>query len=209
MQLKNTILISFAALLMSVASYLYMDEPLAIWIDLNVRSHKLINIYTSDIPDLLLLSVIVLSTLSWAAYFYLKSRGIKNKHRVFFLITGIALPLSFIVKTLLKLVFGRIETRIWLTDHSLDGMHWFSGENGFDGFPSGHMVVFTTFFVGLWQFYPLYRDLYLVTWLGLAIALMLTNYHFLSDVIAGSYFGALICCSVIYITSRRHIGGSA
>jgi len=205
MNLRRNILISLAAFILTIIAYLYIDAPLGLWIDSHVRSQKLLQEYTSNIPDLLLLSVILLSGLSWAGYFYLKSRGIQNSHRVFFLITGLVLPISFVVKTLLKLMFGRVETRLWLQGEIPDGMHWFAGGNGFDGFPSGHMLVFATLFIGLWQFYPRYLVLWLITWLGLSVALMLTNYHFLSDVIAGSYFGALVYCCVSFAVIRRRM----
>jgi membrane-associated phospholipid phosphatase len=194
---------TWAAVVVVVISFLHLDAPLAIWIDLHVRSHGAFQIYTSNIPDLLLLSVIILSTLSWVGYFYLKGRGIQNIHRQFFLIMGTVLPLSFVLKTLLKMAFGRIETRIWLTDNSLDGMHWFAGGEGFDGFPSGHMLVFSTLFLALWKFYPRYRSACLVVWLALGSALILTNYHFLSDVLAGGYFGCLLYYSINYMMQFR------
>lgn len=196
---QKSITLTWVAVVTVVISFLHLDAPLAIWIDLHVRSHGAFQIYTSNIPDMLLLSVIILSTVSWVGYFYLKGRGIQNIHRQFFLIMGTVLPLSFFLKTLLKLVFGRIETRIWLTDNSLDGMHWFAGGDGFDGFPSGHMLVFSTLFLGLWKFYPRYRSAYLTVWLALGSALILTNYHFLSDVIAGGYLGCLLYCSINYM----------
>lgn len=198
--------VSIAALLLSAVSYLYLDAPIAIWIDENIRSHAGFHAYTSDIPDFLPLSVIVISAFSWAGYWYLRSAKIFTEQRYFFLVVGLVLPLSFVVKTLLKLVFGRIETRIWLTDHSLDGMHWFGGGDGLDGFPSGHTLVYITLFFAFWQFYPKYRFLYLVGLISMAIALILTNYHFLSDVISGAYFGWVVYGAVnLAVIARQRL----
>jgi len=134
-------------------------------------------------------------------YFYLASRNIYDRRTLFCRVTGTALPLSFIMKTILKWLFGRIETRTWLSDKSLYGFHWFAGTEGFQGFPSGHMLVFTPLFLALWHFYPRYRLHCGVVWFCLGVALITMEYHFLSDVLAGAYIGA-----IVYLTLSRTDG---
>ena len=63
------------------------------------------------------------------------------------------------------------------------------GGASFASFPSGHMSVTLAAMTCLWFFYPKFRWLYSLIALCVAIGLLLMNYHFLSDVIAGSYLG--------------------
>ncbi|HEX9137433.1 MAG TPA: phosphatase PAP2 family protein, partial [Nitrospirota bacterium] len=72
------------------------------------------------------------------------------------------------------------------------GFHWFIGGGDLNAFPSGHMSVLTPLIISLWRFYPRYRTFFLALGLALGGALIMTNSHFLSDVIAGAYLGLLV-----------------
>ena len=153
----------------------------------------------SSLPDGLLLTVVITSALCWAGYFLLSRRGIADRRARFFKLLGISLPMAFAIKALLKWVFGRMDARVWIIHPDEYVFHWFHGGQGFQGFPSGHMLVFTPLLLALWDFYPRYRMVFLLAWLGLALALMVTEYHFLSDVVAGAYLGFLV-----YTGTRRY-----
>lgn len=56
------------------------------------------------------------------------------------------------------------------------------------------MTVFSAFFAAIWFFYPRYRSISIGLGLVLAVALVATDYHFLSDVIAGAYLGLIATC---------------
>lgn len=147
------------------------------------------SIKNSNIPDTLLFFVLGLTAISWSVYFYMDYKRMCDQRMLMSLISGIVLPLSYVLKVFLKWLIGRTETRIWLFDPSLYGFHWLHGAAGFRGFPSGHMLVFTPLFLLLWQFYPRYQRYYLLTWIILGMALIITEYHFLSDVLAGGLVG--------------------
>jgi len=168
-------------------SYFHIDMPVALWVEANIRSYSSFKLYTSNIPSMLLMLVIVISSISWAAYIYLRLQRVANRHRDFFLVLGTALPLAYLAKSLLKWCFGRLETRLWLVKPDQYGMHWFNGVNGYDAFPSGHMLVITQLFLAIWFFYPKLRLVNFLAWIALAFALIVTNYHFVADVIAGIY----------------------
>ena len=181
-----------ALLALIALSYFYIDMPVALWVEANIRSYYSFKLYTSNIPSMLLMVVIVISGISWAAYFYLRWQRVVNRHRDFFLVLGTALPLAYLAKSLLKWCFGRLETRLWLVEPDQYGMHWFNGVNGYDAFPSGHMLVITQLFLAIWFFYPRLRLINLLAWIGLALALIATNYHFVADVVAGIYAAVLL-----------------
>jgi membrane-associated phospholipid phosphatase len=188
---------ALAALILVVLSVRFWDIPLAIWIARYLLAY-VPHIKNSEIPDLLLISVVILTSLSWMEYFYLLHRNIRDRRTHFFRFVGTVMPLTFVVKDVLKWIFGRTDTRIWLKNPGLHDFHWFAGTKGFEGFPSGHMLVFTPLFLALWQFFPRYRLYYGVVWFCLAIALIVTEYHFLGDVLAGAFLGA-----VVYLTVSR------
>lgn len=188
---KEIFLSALAALILVVLCMWLLDLPLAVWIAKHVGTYAPY-VRTSKLPDHLLVIVVILTSLSWSAYFYLVRRNIYDQRTFFCRMTGTVLPLSFGIKTLLKWMFGRTETHTWLADPGLYGFHWFAGTEGFQGFPSGHMLVFTPLFLALWHFYPRHRLYYGVAWFCLGVALVTTEYHFLSDVLAGIYLGAVV-----------------
>lgn len=182
---------ALVALILVVLSMRLLDLPLASWTAGSLRTYGL-GEDNIQVPDFLLVSVAIMTVLSWLVYFHLRRRHIHDRLSIFCRIAGTVLPLSFALKTFLKWLFGRNETRAWLSDRSRVDFHWFAGTDGFQGFPSGHMLVYTSLFLALWHFYPRYRLLYGLAWFCLGVALIATQYHFLSDVIAGAYIGALV-----------------
>jgi membrane-associated phospholipid phosphatase len=85
-----------------------------------------------------------------------------------------------------------INTKVWLTLRSSYGFHWFDGGGDYSGFPSGHMAVFTALVLPVVRCFPRLKFVCLVLLLLLGVALIVTGYHFLSDVIAGALLGYLV-----------------
>lgn len=180
-------------LALSLVAVFYVDAPVALWIKAHLLSYAPFHDYTNNLPSHLFWVVLIGSTFSFSIYFYLRRLGEHSPRRDFFLLLGVVLPVAFLVKHVLKLLFGRIEVRLWLSNPDAHPVHWFQvGKRWYDAFPSGHMVVFMTIFMALWQFYPRWRHCYAAGSGLLALALILTNYHYVSDVIAGTYIGMLV-----------------
>lgn len=170
------------------AGIFHLDVAIALAIEAFVRSGRLIGKYTNDIPDLLLPAVIVLSAGMWTARHLRLRKGLRDARTEFYRMGGTVLPVSFVAKTAFKLLFGRIETRFWLS-HPAEGRQWFHPGEGHNGFPSGHMTVFAALAAACWAFYPELKGPCLFLLLLLGAALIATNYHFMSDVVAGGYLG--------------------
>ncbi|HEY8117853.1 MAG TPA: phosphatase PAP2 family protein [Methylophilaceae bacterium] len=181
--------------ILTVLCIQFLDLPLSAAIAEYLGTYAPV-VNTSNMPDLLLIIVVTLTSLSWGLYFFLVRHHIYDQRTLFCQLTGTALPLSFVIKIILKWLFGRTDTRTWLSDHSQYGFHWFAGSEGSQGFPSGHMLVFTPLFLALWHFYPRFRFSYGIVLFCLIIALIATEYHFLSDVFAGTYIGLVIYLAV-------------
>lgn len=171
---------------------LYLDIPLALFVKNHLYANPAWSRTTANLPDLLLMVVLLSMFGSCCLYLVRSRKGIYDQ------LTSLAkhvlwvAPASFLVKTGLKLAFGRGNTRYWLLDPGLNGFHWFQMKDHCDGFPSGHMLVIVALLAALWRFYPKTRPLGILVSILLGVALIATNYHFLSDVIAGAYFGIAV-----------------
>lgn len=191
-------------LVLCLVAIFFVDAPVALWIKAHLLSYAPFHHYTNNLPSHLFWVVLIGSTLSLSFYFYLRRLGEHSDRRDFFLLLGVVLPVAFLVKHLLKLWFGRIGVRLWLSNPEAYQVHWFQmGKRWYDAFPSGHMVVFMTVFMALWQFYPRWRNWYGAAISLLAVALVLTNYHYVSDVIAGTYIGMLVYWAVRGLVLRE------
>ncbi len=175
-----------------VAGRLYLDIKIAKFIAEEVGNRFLCSSCISKLPDLLLLLVCLITLISWAARLYLTRKPTRRINTDFFEYMGSALPAVFISKTVLKDVFGGTNTRTWLVHPSLLEFHWFQGGGDFQGFPSGHMAIFTVLLFGIGRYFPRLRPPCIGLLIALALALMLTEYHFLSDIVAGFSVGVII-----------------
>jgi membrane-associated phospholipid phosphatase len=201
----KTFLASLAAVsIAAVVCDRYLDIPLAQAVHRLFHSSRLWGRWTADIPDLLFLSVSIITAISACLYLYRLHRRLLT--RLTWLCQHIActVPVAYLLKTCGKLVFGRVNTRYWLTHPEAYRFNWFHGSSSFSGFPSGHMAVFAALAAGVWRFYPRYRVLTLLGSLLLAGALIATNYHVLGDVIAGAYLGICIEAFTSRLLDRRH-----
>jgi membrane-associated phospholipid phosphatase len=190
--LKKNIRNFILFILLLFCSYFFFDARIALFIAKIWTSSSRLSIFSTNIPDFLFPLVCLITAVAWTAYFYLARRGIHNKHTQFFLLIANTIPLTFFLKSALKYLFGRINTRFWLRHPQFTEFHWFHGVGNYTGFPSGHMAVFTALALALWKFYPAHRSAYLGFLGALALALIATNYHFISDIIAGAYLGFII-----------------
>lgn len=182
----------------------FLDTRLALGVMGLIKSSDTLRIITSDIPDALFLLVCIGSGFFWGYYFYLRHKGIINDNLRFSQLAGSAVPLAYILKGIFKYVFGRTNTRVWLANQASDDFHWFHGGGDYSGFPSGHMTVFSAFLAAIWVIYPRYRSISCSLVLLLGVALIVTDYHFLSDVIAGTYLGLIATClTKVYLDNVR------
>jgi membrane-associated phospholipid phosphatase len=170
----------------------FLDEGVALWFDHLLRSDPRLSRYTSGIPDLLLPVVLVLSGAMWAMYLRRVRRGSRDDKTRFYLLSGTAMPVAYVTKLMLKYLFGRMNTRAWLENPVDRSFHWFHGGGEYSSFPSGHMAVFTPLAVACWLIFPKYRVAGLAVLIALGFALVATDYHYLSDVIAGGYLGLVV-----------------
>jgi membrane-associated phospholipid phosphatase len=170
----------------------HLDRAVSLLIQRALYTNELWARHTSSLPDLLFISVLITTGAAYLLFRYRLSRRMINLTTHTCMLLAIVAPVSYIAKSVLKYVFGRITTREWLLAPGQYGFHWFQGGGAYSGFPSGHMLVFTALIAVMWRLHPHHRRGYLAFMLLLALAMIATNYHFVSDVIAGVYLGLLV-----------------
>jgi membrane-associated phospholipid phosphatase len=170
----------------------YLDIPVALFVKSHLYKNSHWSRLTTNLPDLLLVLVLVITLSALSLYLVRSRKGIYDRLTCFAKEVAWTAPLSYLAKSSLKFVFGRVNTRCWLKEPGLYGFHWFQRRVGCEGFPSGHMIVVVALLAAGWRCYPKSRPVCLTVAVLLGVALVATNYHFVSDVIAGAYVGALV-----------------
>src|SRR5512143_1160632 len=192
MNMKKISISFLLVVLLVLCSYFYLDTRTALFVNRAWMSHARLAVFSSNIPDFLFPIGCLITGIAWTAYLYLTHKGIYDTHTRFFQLVAITITLTFFLKSTLKHAVGRIDTRFWLRHPVFKEFHWFHGGGNYNSFPSGHMAVFMALVIALWRFYPRYHSVYFGFLSALAMALIMTDYHFISDVIAGAYLGFLV-----------------
>ncbi len=201
--LRSDLIRLTVAALLTLICVLWADRPLA---RLIARWLPPGGIVPESIPDLLALFVAGLSGFMVLLWIWTRATG-RNETRLGRLspLLALGLPLSFGIKVVSKWLFGRTETRMFLsTYHSCDFCHWLHGFGPYSAFPSGHMLVMTLTLMLVTACYPRLRHLATGLLLVLALALLLSSYHFLSDVIAGWICGYVLARFMLRAESALH-----
>ena len=105
--------------------------------------------------------------------------------------------ITTILKQLMKWTAGRYWPETWnhnnpsLIGSGDYGFHPFHYGQAYDSFPSGHAAVTCAIMAVLWVSYPRWRWLCALSAALICVALVGMNYHFVSDVIAGTIVGSI------------------
>ncbi|MCL5028031.1 MAG: phosphatase PAP2 family protein [Bacteroidetes bacterium] len=193
-----TVIVSFAI----YVSMKYLDTVIAIRVMRFLLSIKTLHKAAENIPDILAYLVGAGTILMWVIYIYRtykKKFDIKTK---FLLLAATTLPTAYVLKFFLQYAFGRTTPRFWLIANKPLVFHLFH-EIGNGCFPSGHMTVFTAFGAAVLIYYPQFRTIVYVMLALLGAALIVTDYHFLSDVIAGCYLGFITTYALWFLFEKR------
>jgi len=170
----------------------YVDRPVALfvrdWLYGNSHWSKM----TRALPDTLLTVVVVISSAAYLGHVYRKNRRLFDSQTLLLKHIALSLPVAYLVRGGLKIVFGRVVTRAWVRNPDYYAFHWFGGTAGFNGFPSGHMIVFATLAAAISRYHPGCKPACYGLLGLLALLLVATNYHFVGDVVFGWYAGLLI-----------------
>lgn len=207
---KQTLLVisSALAVVAVVTSIQFIDTKLALLIWSFTSAQPFLQAKFENIPDTLFKVVSIGTALMWLAYYILVRSNGSHRSTHFLQLAATAVPIAFLLKTFLKFAFGRTHAQLWLRIGGPLEFNWFKPLEDSGGFPSGHMAVFTAFFTALWLYYPRCRPLVVAALSALAVALLLTSYHFVSDILAGLFCGVLITAGIHALYSRIRTSNS-
>lgn len=198
---KSWIAWATATLAAIVLSYNFVDRPLAYWVHDSLRHYKIFVWMTLPPEWLPPVAVMIVAGLG----FYILFINSLSKLAEAALLCSVSLIVTRAAKDQLKVAFGRTWPETWVNNNpSLihDGVYGFNpfhGGAGFESFPSGHAAPICAVAAILWVYYPHFRVAYLLVAALVMIGLVGTNYHFVSDVIAGAFVGvsvAVFCLSL-------------
>jgi membrane-associated phospholipid phosphatase len=96
--------------------------------------------------------------------------------------------LAFALRFPLKFLFGRTWPYV-LIYYDIFEFNPFHAGGEFGSFPSGHTAAICAFLSVFWAWYPKYRALFAACILGGGTFLVIGNYHFVGDIIAGGVLG--------------------
>lgn len=194
------------AVVLCSVSIIFFDGPVArLFADSMLHHHQ--NQYAIGAGLLLaplLVAGIVSGLLIW------RGRGASLEKQMLFL-GGSSAIISFVLNDLLlKPLFGRRDVDVFLYYPSHYGFYPFQGEWGYS-FPSGHMAIIAAFISVLWRYFPRGKALYVVFLVFTAVMLLVGEWHFVSDLIAGAFLGNMISIIVmdVYGTFTANVQNAA
>lgn len=198
---KQLVVVLISALLLIFVCIFYLDAKVALSIKGFLQANPALKNRVRYIPNLLPTVVCIATVALWITYLSRRT-SIDAIHARFLKLTAIVVPVSYLAKMFLQYTFGRTYIRYWLNKGGPIEFNWFTPLVKFPCFPSGHMTVFTAFCTSVWFSYPCYRPLIVVALILLGFSLVLTNYHFLGDVVAGVWCGVVITYAIGYVISN-------
>lgn len=169
-----------------VVSVTWIDLPLArFFAGFQSAGHVLRDPHVK-IPVLFVLAC--LGVAAGAAYRLLGRRPPRPVEAAMF--AGIAMLISMtLTEEILKPIFSRPQPIDYLL-HGETGFHWLHWNYGRNSFPSGHATQASALLAVAWAYYPRLRWVYAGAFAALSLALMVGEWHFLGDILAGGLVGS-------------------
>jgi membrane-associated phospholipid phosphatase len=190
-----------------VISYFWLDRPIALFVHNQLpRNSRVLLEPITYIPNPLI----------WVATITFLALGIQglagrplSKLQAAILLCSVSLVMAETIKSELKFVFGRTWPETWHQNNpsfihdGIYGFNLFHGGDAYQSFPSGHITAICAAASVLWIYYPRLRPIYLIVTLATLVSLVGTNFHFLSDTIAGIFVGASTGLMATMLFARR------
>ena len=200
---------ALAATAIAVAiSIVRLDHPIALWVhhhhtEMPPGRLEWLAVHVGN-PLIPLAELVLLGVVVRAAVF----RSLPQGHYAAAFVASLSVLTAEGVKRFLKPIFGRTSPETWInansssTQNGYYGFHFWHGGAAYQSFPSGHMATACALIAVLWIWYPRWRWLYFAAVLSVGGALVGTNIHFMSDVIAGAFVGISVGAAVTAIWNR-------
>ncbi len=176
--------LSFAAVfLFSVAGYLWLDIPVAVFC--KGRDPRVLNVF-EWISTWGESTWYLVTALGLFFYFrHVQPRALQA-NRALFVFASVAV--SGLATLLIKTIFGRFRPILYFTE-GLYGFNFFHPSEDMNSVPSGHAATALSLAFALSRLFPKYRVPFYAIGLTIAASRTITTAHFLSDTVAGAWIG--------------------
>ena len=203
--LQRTLLALAAASAAVVLCYFWIDRPVAFYVhDHEIHQYRVFRWLTYPPPEVQNLSALVLTILvvrrAWGPFL---------RWQKVMLVACISLIVADDFRISLGDVFGRYWPETWTHDNpsligtGTYGFHPFQRGDDVGSFPSGHACRILAF-AGVWMIaMPRTRLIAMVLGIPMLLSLVAMNYHFVSDVIAGSVLGGLMAMYATHLARLK------
>lgn len=179
--------------LLILFSIAWLDQPLALWIDRNIRDIQPLFLTLTGYAEWITgfsiskyLPGFVALTIAVLLMIFPKKR-ILARH---FYFIGFTFLVSRLLAGTLKNLFLRTRPDAYLANEQSTGTFFIDGGNSF---PSGHTAHFWGLFLPLAILFPAYRVPLLLLPVFIALARIIVNDHYLSDVLASILISVAVC----------------
>ena len=203
--LHRSVIATGSCILAVVICYFWVDRAVAFFVyDHHINSVKIFRWLTYPPPEVQNWSALMLTVLmvrrAWGPFL--------RWQKVLF-VACISLIVADTFRISLGDVFGRYWLETWTHDNpsligtGTYGFHPFQRGDDVGSFPSGHACRILGF-AGVWMIaMPGSRVVVTVLSVPMLVSLVAMNYHFVSDVIAGSVLGALIAAYAVQLARLK------
>lgn len=203
--LHRSLVATGSCILAVVVCYFWVDRTVAFFVyDHHINSIKLFRWLTYPPPEVQNWSALMLTVLMVR-----RARGPFEKWQKVLFVACISLIVADTFRISLGDVFGRYWPETWTHDNpsligtGTYGFHPFQRGDDVGSFPSGHACRILGF-AGVWMIaMPGTRVVVMVLSVPMLVSLVAMNYHFVSDVIAGSVLGALIAAYSVHLARLK------
>ena len=192
--MQRWLLTLFATSAAVLASYFWLDRPVASWMHSQFPQHEAF-VALTHIPD-------PIPAIAVAAFALLGLRsflgGPLSLPQMLTLLCSISVTVTEATKNELKFIFGRNWPETWVQANpsfihdGAYGFNFFHGGAGYASFPSGHTAIACAVASVLWIGCPKLRALWALAVLAIAVGLVGANFHFVSDIVAGAFVGGTV-----------------
>ncbi len=186
-------------LLLIVLAVAFVDLPAATFAHDHLRGIAVFPWLTHLVDPLVPVAVVVLASATLAV-----AAGRRLPPWVRTLVAcSLAVVIAVVFKDQLKFACGRLWPETWThgnpswIGNGAHGFFPFHGGEGWESFPSGHMTRITAVMAVLWLRIPRGRWLWGAGVGLVAVGLYGANYHFVGDIIAGTFLGAGCAAGVV------------
>jgi membrane-associated phospholipid phosphatase len=186
--------------------FLLVDRPLALWLNARFYGTRAFAIATFILLPLERLLIAGPAVLAVAVVWRRLYRASEWVNRL--VVGGAGAAVALLGALVLKVVIGRSQVYPPFLENHIYGLRPFAGSEDFMAFPSATMAAVGAFVVAVGGHRRSHRAAAAIILTTLAVALIVTASHWLSDIIGGTYFGILTGAAVARRLHRRGVTSS-